>query len=198
MDYFTERERRYQYRFRRKRDHWFAPLTGWLERLGVSPSHVTLAGVAALVAGAAIPPSLGWLAALCIALYVFADSVDGPLARRTGRAHTGGAVLEIAADQLGVILLPAAATWHLGANGAAMACFAGFYVAFIAVVVYANSIRLRLHTHLRVKYPFYILYAVSMFIDRDLVTHFCAVFAAYYAVEVAWTTGKLYMHYRPD
>jgi len=192
MDYFNFEERASQRDFAGMRDRIFSPVVGLLVRLRVTPNQVSAAGVGFLVVAGLTPPSLAWLAVLAMALYVLCDGLDGPLARRTGTPHPGGLLVDIVADQLGVIVLPAAAIYHIGAWGPAMVLFAATYVAFIGLVIYANELGVTLRRFVRSKYVFYLLYLASLHFDRDLVTLFCAVFALYHCVETFATLRRIY------
>lgn len=192
MDYFNDEERAGQRDFAGMRDRFFAPVTNVLVRFGVRPNQVSAAGVGFLVVAGLMPPSLAWLATLGMALYVLCDGLDGPLARRTGTPHPGGLLVDIVADQLGVVILPAAAIYHFGAWGPAMVLFAASYVAFIGLVIYANELRVELRRFIRSKYVFFLLYLGSLHLDTDLVSLFCGVFAAYYSVETFETLRRIY------
>ncbi|MFH1914308.1 MAG: CDP-alcohol phosphatidyltransferase family protein [Pseudomonadota bacterium] len=192
MDYFNFEERASQRDFAGIRDRIFSPVTNLLVRLGVRPNQVSAAGVGFLVLAGLTPPSLAWLAILGMAMYVLCDGLDGPLARRTGTPHPGGLLVDIVADQLGVVILPAAAIYHFGAWGPAMVLFAAAYVAFIGLVVYANVLRVELRRFIRSKYAFFLLYLASLYFNRDLVSYFCALFALYYSVETFETLRRIY------
>lgn len=74
-----------------------------LARLGVHPNHVTVAGTVATVAA-----SIGLLATghwtvgvVVVALVLFADSLDGTLARLQGESSEFGAFLDSTLDRIG-------------------------------------------------------------------------------------------------
>ncbi len=58
---------------------------------------------------------------------------------KTGRAHSGGSLVDIVADQLGVVVLPMAAVYHFGIDGVVAVLFSTAYVVFIVFAVYANE-----------------------------------------------------------
>lgn len=192
MDYFNDEERASQRDFATIRDRVFAPATNLLARLGVTPNQISAAGVVFLVLAGLMPPSLAWLATLGMALYVLCDGLDGPLARKLGNVHPGGLLVDIVADQLGVVILPAAAVYHFGAWGPAMVLFASSYVAFIGLVIYANELKVELRRFLRSKYVFFLLYLGSLHLDTDMVSYFCGFFALYHLVEMGETLRRIY------
>ena len=194
MDYFNTEERAKQKAFAARRDRIFTPAIKLLIRYEATPNQVSVAGVAFLMLTCLLPPSFVYLAVGGMALYVLCDGIDGPLARQTGNAHEGGSLVDIISDQLGVVFLPAAAIYHLGAWGPAMVLFACFYLIFIALVVYANGMGVVMRKFLRTKYFFFLLYLASLYFEKDLVTYFCGVCAVYYMVESFEAVRRIYTH----
>ena len=84
------------------------PVVRLLVRLGVSPNHVTLLGLALSLVAAALA-GRGWFLAAggVLAAGSALDLVDGMLARATGKASARGALLDSLADRLaeGAVLL---------------------------------------------------------------------------------------------
>lgn len=195
MDYFTAKERERQKSFAAKRDRLFAPLVDRLRRAGISPNQVSLIGIVFLVLACLFPPASYALAGLGIILYVICDGIDGPLARSSGKAHSGGALVDIIADQFGVVMVSAAAIQHLGAWGPVMVLFSAAYMLFIALAVYANELQLKVGLVIRSKYPFYVLYVICLYLRLDWVTYFCGGFALYYFVVSFLALRKIYRHF---
>ncbi len=193
MDYFNEEERVKQKAFAAKRDRMSAPVINLLIAARVTPNQVSIAGVVFLLLVCVLPQSLAVLATFCMAMYVICDGIDGPLARRMGNAHVGGSLVDIVADQLGVVFLPAAGIYHFGAWGPVMVVFASFYLIFIGLVVYANGLGVELRKFIRSKYFFFLLYLGSLFLNKDLVTYFCGAFAVYYSVETFEALRRIYL-----
>ena len=89
---------------------WTSPpldrVAAWLDRPGITPDRVSVAGVVIGLAGACLAALSVWPAALVLWLLSrLADGLDGPLARRrrrsTGRVDTGaGGFLDIVGDFL--------------------------------------------------------------------------------------------------
>jgi phosphatidylglycerophosphate synthase len=80
------------------------PVAAGLAKLGVTPTAVTVIGLLTTMAGSALIASgyLFW-GALVAGLGVALDAVDGPLARRLGRASDRGAFVDTMSDRLGEI-----------------------------------------------------------------------------------------------
>ena len=79
------------------------PVAGLLLRAGVSPDVVTLVGTLGVAAGALAFYPTGHLLAgtLVITAFVFADTVDGIMARQSGRSSSWGAYLDSTLDRVG-------------------------------------------------------------------------------------------------
>ena len=77
------------------------PLAALLLRLGVSPDAVTITGTAVVVGAALWLYPTGHLLAgtIVIAAFVLTDSLDGTMARRSGRSSTWGAFLDSTLDR---------------------------------------------------------------------------------------------------
>ena len=79
----------------------WTPLADLLIRLGVTPDAVTITGTVAVVAAALWLYPTGHLLAgsLVITVFVLADSLDGVMARRSGRTGSWGAFLDSTLDR---------------------------------------------------------------------------------------------------
>jgi CDP-diacylglycerol---glycerol-3-phosphate 3-phosphatidyltransferase len=79
------------------------PVAAVLLRMGVSPDAVTLVGTLGVSAGALLLYPTGHLLAgtLVITAFVFSDTVDGIMARSSGRSSTWGAYLDSTLDRVG-------------------------------------------------------------------------------------------------
>lgn len=80
------------------------PVAAGLAKLGITPTAVTVIGLLATMAGSALIASgyLFW-GVLVAGFGVALDAVDGPLARRLGRASDRGAFVDTMSDRLGEI-----------------------------------------------------------------------------------------------
>lgn len=195
MDYFNKSERERRVAFAAKRDRIFTPVVRLLDRMGASPNLISLLGILFLLVACTLSPAHAMLATSCMAMYLLCDGLDGPLARLTGRAHAGGSLVDIIADQLGVVFLPAAAIYHLGAWGPGMVLFSAAYLMFIGLVVYANELKVKVRPFIRTKYLFFLLYLVSLHLQKDLVSHFGGVFGVYYLLEGITVLRGIYTYY---
>ena len=200
MDYFTLKERESQEKFRAFRDRCFRPLLELLAHAGVNPNHVSSLGVICLLAACLLDHTHYLLAAVLLLLYLLMDAVDGPLARRLGKSHEGGSIVDMLADQIGVVAVPAGSVWHLNANGVAALVFSTGYLVLIVLAVLENELReYKPRTFVRVKYPVYALYVVALYQNGAMLLDWTfAVFALYYWWEVYARTGRIYDYYRRD
>ncbi|MBP6994672.1 MAG: CDP-alcohol phosphatidyltransferase family protein [Phycicoccus sp.] len=118
----------------------FTPVASLLLRLGISPDVVTVVGTIG-VCGAALyfyPRGEFLVGTLVIVAFIFSDTIDGVMARRSGRSSTWGAFLDSTLDRVqdgaifgGLVL------WYAGDGrsaymaGLALACLIlGFVVSY--------------------------------------------------------------------
>lgn len=80
------------------------PIAAGLAKIGVTPTVVTIIGLAVTIGGAVLIGSgyLFW-GGMAAGTGVTLDALDGPLARRLGRASDRGAFLDTMSDRLGEI-----------------------------------------------------------------------------------------------
>ncbi len=95
----------------------FTPLARLLLRLGVHQDVVTVVGTLGVVVGALgfYPRGELWWGTLFITAFVFADLVDGTMARLGGRSSRWGAYLDSTLDRLGdAAVFGGLVLWFLG------------------------------------------------------------------------------------
>jgi len=80
----------------------FTPIAALLLRLGVSPDAVTVVGTAGVCAGALafFPRGELFWGVIVITAFVFSDSVDGVMARMSGRTGRWGSFLDSTLDRV--------------------------------------------------------------------------------------------------
>ena len=200
MDYFSgDHEREKQEAFAQKRVEFFKPLLAFLTKMKIAPNHITWVGVGSLLLAAFIPLTHLWLIAICLCLYVLSDGIDGPLARYQGNNHQGGSIVDIYADQLGVVVLPMMAIHYLDINGVLVTAFTSGYLVLIILALYQNSLGVLNRNFIRVKYPLYILYFLSLVMQyTQVLSIFFALFAAYYWLESHFAVLRLYRHFEQN
>ncbi len=81
----------------------FKPAAAALLKLGLTPDAVTVIGTSGVVAGALIfyPQGRFLVGTLFITAFVFSDSLDGTMARLSGRVSPWGAFLDSVLDRFG-------------------------------------------------------------------------------------------------
>lgn len=81
----------------------FTPLARLFLKLGISPDVVTLVGTLGVAAGALAfyPRGEFFIGTLVITAFVFSDTVDGVMARLSGRSSKWGAYLDSTLDRVG-------------------------------------------------------------------------------------------------
>ena len=94
------------------------PIVLVLARLGISPNHLTVLGLAGNVGAAALAARGQFLAAGLVMLVASAlDLLDGALARATGRATPFGAVFDSVIDRLSEAALLAGLAFYYAGRG---------------------------------------------------------------------------------
>jgi CDP-diacylglycerol---glycerol-3-phosphate 3-phosphatidyltransferase len=80
-----------------------SPIAHLFLRLGISPDIVTIVGTVGVCVGALafFPRGAIWVGVLVITAFVFADNVDGIMARESGRSSRWGAYLDSTLDRIG-------------------------------------------------------------------------------------------------
>ncbi|MGB3955013.1 MAG: CDP-alcohol phosphatidyltransferase family protein [Brooklawnia sp.] len=89
----------------RLRSRWtriILPLCRLLLRIGIKPDWVTWVGTIATVVVSLVFLPQGWLwqGVLVLLLFIFSDSLDGTMARESGRSSTWGAFLDSTLDRI--------------------------------------------------------------------------------------------------
>ena len=192
MDHFHDTEREIERRFTAGRDRFFMPVIKILIKAGVQPNLISALGVLFLLAACLQPAEYFYLTIVLLILYILCDGLDGPLARAMDRAHEGGSLVDILADHAGVIFVPAASIYHLGARGEAALVFSSVYLVFIGLVLYANELGVSLKRFFRLKYILYLLYVLSLILKKDLVSYLYIVLGIYYMVEIIDVLRRIY------
>ncbi|MDX1737800.1 MAG: CDP-alcohol phosphatidyltransferase family protein [Alphaproteobacteria bacterium] len=209
MDYFNEEERVQQQKFAAWRDRALAPVISILLSLHLTPNRVTILAVLCLIGGVLIPPfqsmafqSMAWIAiSILLFSYCVLDGFDGPLARKMGKSHQGGAIVDMAADQIGIPLVAAAAAFHWNVDPWSAVIFSASYISFIMLAVYANQHNIKIWAFLRVKYFYYFLYCVSALLENIfsqnwyLLVWATPIFAVYYSFFTFHALKRIYDHY---
>lgn len=79
------------------------PIARLLLKLGISPDIVTIIGTLGVSAGALVffPQGKIWVGVLVITAFIFSDTVDGIMARSSGRSSKWGAYLDSTLDRIG-------------------------------------------------------------------------------------------------
>ncbi|MCC2314776.1 phosphatidylinositol phosphate synthase [Cellulomonas xiejunii] len=97
----------------------WTPLADALLRAGVSPDAVTITGTLVVVVTAlwAFPTGHLLLGGLLIAVFTLTDSIDGVMARRSGRSGPWGAFLDSTLDRFGDgAIFAGLVLWYTGAG----------------------------------------------------------------------------------
>ncbi len=121
----------------------FTPLARLFLRLGISPDVVTVVGTLGVCAGALAfyPRHEFFWGTIVITVFVFSDTVDGVMARMSGRSSSWGAYLDSTLDRVGdAAIFGGLVLWYAGDGDSAY--LAGLALACLilgSVVSYAKA-----------------------------------------------------------
>jgi CDP-diacylglycerol--glycerol-3-phosphate 3-phosphatidyltransferase len=119
------------------------PIAAALVKRGVSPDVVTLIGTAGVMVGALwlYPRGHFLWGTLWITAFVFADMIDGNMARITERSSLWGAYLDSTMDRFGdaAVFAGLAMWWAGGGNNNALCALAIYNLAAGSIVSYARA-----------------------------------------------------------
>ena len=180
--YFSRYEQRLQEKITAKRDQYLRPLLGVLSRAGVKADYLTYLSIVSLILGALIITKLPILGGIGFLTYCLMDGVDGPLSRYQKRDSPRGSILDIFADQVGVVVLPMFSMIYFGSDAVFGYLFGLFYLLYIIFIVILNSKGISLAFVLRVKYVYYLLFFFSAYYSYDLLSWFYRFFGSFYTV----------------
>lgn len=121
----------------------FTPLASLLIKLGISPDVVTVVGTLGVAAGALLfyPRHEFLVGTLVITAFVFSDTVDGIMARHSGRSSAWGAYLDSTLDRIGdAAIFGGLVLWYAGdGENTTMAALALACLILGGVVSYAKA-----------------------------------------------------------
>lgn len=121
----------------------FSPLASVLLRLGVSPDIVTIIGTIGVCSAALwfYPRGQFLVGTLVITVFVFSDTLDGVMARRSGRSSQWGAYLDSTLDRVAdAAIFGGLVLWYSGdGRNATMAALALACLILGSVVSYSKA-----------------------------------------------------------
>jgi CDP-diacylglycerol--glycerol-3-phosphate 3-phosphatidyltransferase/CDP-diacylglycerol--inositol 3-phosphatidyltransferase len=121
----------------------FSPVARFLLRLGVSPDTVTVVGTLGVCVGALVffPRGQLLVGVLVITAFVFSDTVDGHMARISGRSSKWGAFLDSTLDRFGdAAIFGGLAMYYVGPGGSDnLAALAMYCLVMGSITSYARA-----------------------------------------------------------
>ncbi len=192
---FADVERGRQEAFAQARTRWIGGAVKPLQRLGITADHITLAGLLLLIPYAWFFVSHPGLASLFLLTSILLDGVDGVYARVTGTATEGGALTDVCADHVGMIVTVLLVIHHGLANAVVAAYYAVIYVAVVALSVLQNYAGVPLQVVIRTKFPLYLLYAVWAFTGWNGFFALFAVFSVTMTINALQSFFRLKRHF---
>jgi phosphatidylglycerophosphate synthase len=192
---FADLERGRQQAFAEARTRWMGKWVKPLRRIGVTADHITLAGLSLLIPYAWFFQSHPIWATGFLLASILVDGVDGVYARVTGTANDGGALTDVCADHVGMVLTVLLVIHHGLANAVAAAYYAVIYVTMVSLCVLQNYAGVPLQIVFRTKFPLYFLYAVWAFTGQNGFVWLFVVFSITMTFHVLQSFSRLKRHF---
>lgn len=168
--YFGNTEHQTQNLWAGQRDKFFNFIFTPFKALGITPNILTFASLVCLIPIPFIYTALPWGVAGLLILYSIFDSLDGSYARWSGVAGKAGSILDIANDQLGLLLI-CFLVLHIGISpGWLVLLYAILYILMIVFAIILNDLGEPTHILFRSKYWLYFFFILFSFKGWDLIT----------------------------
>lgn len=196
FDYFGDKEAAKQQKFKDARDKFLQKPVVFLTRLGIKPNGVTFFAVLLFFIACGIVMKYPFLGGLLGLFYCLLDGLDGPLARYQGLQSKAGSLIDIFADQIGIIVLPLLSVVYFDTNFIFAYMFGLFYIVEIFLLTILNALKINFGFVLRVKYFYYGLFLLCAFLKMDLLFYFHLVFGLYYMFHSLFLYFMLTKHYK--
>ncbi|MEO0445479.1 MAG: CDP-alcohol phosphatidyltransferase family protein [Verrucomicrobiota bacterium] len=191
IDYFSDREEVTQRKFAQFRTRMLGPMVSPLQHLGVTANQITLAGVCFLIPYAYFFEEAPRIASLLIWLYVLCDGLDGVYARATNTATPAGALADVFADQMGMVVTCLLLIHASLVTPVLGAYYCAIYLVMIALSVVQNHLEIPMQTILRSKYPLYGLVGVWAYAGINVFDWMMGFFAITMTVNAAQSFRRI-------
>ena len=147
------------------------PLLSYLEKISIKPDHITVLSLITGLSSAALFYFSNTVALLMIFVHVLLDSIDGPLARHTGKSSNKGSFADSAVDQ--TVL---AAIIFVLINLEIVSPIAGgihilLYTIAVGFAMIRNSIGISYSFLLRPRFFFYIWLVMELFFYPETINY---------------------------
>tara|TARA_R110002096_G_scaffold373589_2_gene567079 strand:+ start:2006 stop:2644 length:639 start_codon:yes stop_codon:yes gene_type:complete len=177
VGYFSDKERGGQEKFSSWRTDTFGPVIRPLVQRGLKADHLTLAGILTLIPYALLFGDHLKAAALVVWIYVLFDGLDGIVARVSKTANGGGALADVFADQMGMVVTCLLVIAHHLVDPVLACFYCVIYVTMISLSVLQNFLEIPMQTILRSKYLLYGAVGIYAFFDLNLFKWLMIVFS---------------------
>lgn len=194
VGYFGDKERASQEQFSSWRTDTFGPIFQPLIKRGLTADHLTIAGVLTLIPYAYAFESNLKLAAILVWVYVAFDGLDGIVARVAKTANGGGALADVFADQMGMVVTVLLVIGHDLVNPVLGCLYCALYLTMIASSVLQNFLGVPMQTIFRSKYILYGAVGVLAFFGVNLFQWIMILFSVTMTVNCLQSFFRLRKH----
>jgi len=182
LNYFTGVEKKKQNRLCAARNRFFHPLLVTLDKLGVTPDIISFLSLLCMVGFVYFVPTNMLVALIFIIPHIVLDGIDGCLARYQGSASNAGALTDIFVDQIGLVVAILALIYYGMIDPFWSAWYMAMYMIMIMFLVLLNRLGSPIRFAFRSKYFFYLVLLIDLYVVRDIVPPFLALFAIYMTI----------------
>ena len=163
LNYFSEKERRHEERFKYLRTRWLNPIARILVDVGVTANFISIIGFLMIFGFVYFIEINPMMAFIFLVLHVIIDGLDGPVARISKREGNKGAFLDIICDHTGIVVAIGGLIYFDLVNGVIGLAYIYLYTIMIIFTIIRNVMRISSRMVLRTKYFVYILFGIYVF-----------------------------------
>jgi phosphatidylglycerophosphate synthase len=159
----------------------FRPILMLLKLAGVRSNHITGASFVLIATGFPLAfyfEQYLW-AFIALAVHILLDGMDGPMARLEGKQSSGGAMLDMANDLTGMVVVVITASHFHFINPTIGFMYVVSYLYLTFTAIAQNALNISFRYIGKTKYPVYILLAIRAGTGVDITTWFCVIATAY-------------------
>jgi len=192
LNYFSESESNSMYKFQEFRNKIFLPISKLLMKVGLTANIISYIGLFVLIGFILNINSNPVSAVVFLALHVFIDAFDGPLARLMNQEGNSGAFTDMICDHTGMAVVVVTLIWANLVDPILASIYLYIYTMLIIFVVIRNQMKVPIKFVIRTKYYLYALFALFAiwnlnFLDQGLllftVLMLPSLFSSYFVIK---------------
>jgi len=176
---FAEEEGGGYLKWRNFRDKVSRPFCDFFHKHGITHNHLSYLGLAMVIPFIYFFGFNPWLSYIFILLNLFFDSLDGPMARFSGKASTRGAVVDIMFDHLSFFIIFLTFLYFGLLNPFWGSVYLVNYVIMLAFIIFCRGLRIKFFPVIRSKYYVYMVFFIWLMTGQNYFDPFLVCFSFY-------------------